>query len=112
MYVFKEVQRRTARLTEKGEYECDVTIDRTWYENRDTGTLLETIKQKVPWLQEEDAIMQQDDASRHTGHDVPSNLTQPAVKGGWNIKIVMQRARSPDLSVNELGFFASLKSRV
>ncbi|CAM9878762.1 unnamed protein product [Choristocarpus tenellus] len=31
---------------------------------------------------------------------------------GWNIKLVMQPVQSPDLNINDLGSFASLKSRV
>ena len=31
---------------------------------------------------------------------------------GWMVKLVTQPAQSPDLNVNDLGFFASLKSRV
>ncbi|CAM9485143.1 unnamed protein product, partial [Choristocarpus tenellus] len=30
---------------------------------------------------------------------------------GWNIKLVTQPAQSPDPSINDLDFFASLKSR-
>ena len=31
---------------------------------------------------------------------------------GWLVELVTQPAQSPDLNINDLGFFASLKSRV
>lgn len=53
------------------KHECDVTIDYMWYQNRYTETLLPTIKQKMPRLQDEDIIVQQDGAIPQTGHDTP-----------------------------------------
>ena len=39
-------------------------------------------------------------------------LAIPPANKGWMVELVTQPAQSPDLNVNDLGFFASLKSRV
>ena len=110
--VLKEAQRTTARRTKGEEYEYDVTIDHVWHQNWYTETLLPTIKQKMTWLRHEDVTVQEDGATPHTGHDTPSKLNATGREGGWNIKLVTQPAQSPDLNVNDLGFFASLESVV
>lgn len=46
------------------------------------------------------------------GHDPPNKLNSAGREGGWNAKIVAELVQSPDLNVNELGFFASFKSLV
>jgi len=56
--------------------------------------------------------VQQDGASPHTGKGNPEILNSAGMGHGWLVELVTQPAQSPDLNVNDLGFFASLKSRV
>lgn len=53
-----------------------------------TEILLPTINWKMPWLQEEDATMQQEGVNPHTDHDTPSKPNSPGENREWNIKIV------------------------
>lgn len=39
-------------------------------------------------------------------------MNEAGRRGDWNIEVVTQPAQSPDLNVNDLGFFRSLKTRV
>jgi len=74
--------------------------------------LLAEIKVKMPWLKGKEVIVQQDGASAHT---TPSNLevfNREGRKDGWKIKVITQPAQSPDLNINDLAFFRSLKCRV
>lgn len=47
-----------------------------------------------------------------TGHHTACKLSPGGKEEGWNIKLMMQLAQSPDLNMNDLEFFASLNSRV
>lgn len=54
-------------------------------------------------------------AGRHqTGgaRGIPRKLSLAGRKYGWNINLVTPPAQSPDLNINDLGLFPSLKSRV
>ena len=64
------------------------------------------------WLKSEIVTVQQDGASPHTGKNNPRELNLAGKVEGWNIKLITQPAQSPDLNINDLGFFSSLKSRV
>ena len=57
-------------------------------------------------------LVQQDGASPHTAKANESTFTRESKKGGFNIKIDTQPARSPDLNTNDLAFFHSLKCDV
>ena len=53
--------------------------------------------------------MQQDGASPHTGKNNPEIINSAGMGRGWMVELVTQPAQSPDLNVNDLGVFASLK---
>ncbi|CAN0246078.1 unnamed protein product, partial [Laminaria digitata] len=55
---------------------------------------------------------QQDGATPHTGKDNPEIFNSAGMGRGWLVELKTQPLQSPDLNVNDLGFFASLKSRV
>lgn len=110
--IIREAQHTTARFTKGEEYECDMTTDHRWYQTFSSDTRLPTFKQKMSWLWEKNTIVQQDGATPHTGHDASNKLTSGGREGGWDIRVFRQPAQSPDLNVNDLGFVASLKSRV
>ena len=46
------------------------------------------------------------------GEDNPEILNSAGMGRGWLVELKTQPSQSPDLNVNDLGFFASLKSRV
>lgn len=75
-------------------------------------TLLLIIKERVPWLKEGKAIIRQDGATPHTSRDTENKLNEAGEERSWKIKLVTQPAQPPDLSINDLGFFAFLKSLV
>lgn len=69
----------------------------------------QAVRRKMPWLRGEPVVIQCDGASPHTGKDNINQLNREGQKKGWDIRFVQQRAQSPDLNVNDLGFFRSLK---
>lgn len=81
-------------------------------DNRPQVVLLPTIRQKILWLQEKDAIMQQNSNTPNTGHDTLSKLNSADTEGGWSVMVVIQPAQSPDLKVNNLGSFSAVKNRI
>ncbi len=70
------------------------------------------IKEKMPWLKRKEVIIQQDGAPPHTGKGNLQVLNEAGKQGPWSIKLVTQPTQSPDLNINNLGFFSSLKTRV
>jgi hypothetical protein len=66
----------------------------------------------MPWLKGKEVIIQQDGASPHVGRGNIEYFNQEGRKDGWKIQVVTQPPQSPDLNVNDLGFFRSLKCRV
>ena len=108
----KEAERNSKGHERGGFYEVDCTADAEWYGNWYTDVFLPAVREKMPWLEGQEVIAQQDGASPHTGKGNPQRLNEAGKEGGWNIKLVTQPAQSPDLNINDLGFFCSLKSRV
>ena len=51
-----------------------------------------------------------DSASSHTSGGVEDTLNRHGSTVGWNIKMVQQPAQCPDLNINDLSFFHSLKA--
>ncbi|CAM9703493.1 unnamed protein product [Choristocarpus tenellus] len=78
----------------------------SWYIEK----LLPAVKEKMPWAETLDLIVQQDGAAPHTANDIPRKLNRVGKNDGWNIKLETQLAQSPDLNINDLGFFNSLKA--
>jgi hypothetical protein len=66
----------------------------------------------MPFLLGEDVIVQQDGALAHTGKGNVEKFNNLNHDNGWNIEVVTQPARSPDLNINDLSFFRSIKTRV
>ena len=66
----------------------------------------------MPWLRSKGVVVQQDGATPHTGKDNPEILNSAGMGRGWLVELKTQPLQSPDFNVNDLVFFASLKSRV
>ncbi|CAN0061435.1 unnamed protein product, partial [Laminaria digitata] len=103
---------RTSKRKRGEEYEFDCTIDADWCKTWYIDVLLPAIKLQMPWLRSRRVVVQQDGASPYTGKGNPEILNSAGMGRGWMVELVTQPAQSPDLKVNDLGFFASLKSRV
>ncbi|CAN0111437.1 unnamed protein product [Pylaiella littoralis] len=110
--VIKTAQRSSKRRKRGEEYEFDCTIDAEWYKDWYIDVLLPEIKKKMPWQRSKRVVVQQDGASPHTGKGNPEILNSAGMGRGWLVEVVTEPAQSPDFDVNDLGFFASLKSRV
>jgi len=106
------IAERTSRNHNRGDiYQHDCTITADLYRTFMCEIIAE-VKNKMPWLREEVVIIQQDGASPHVGRGNLDFFYEEGHKDGWNINIVTQPPQSPDLNVNDLGFFRSLKCRV
>ncbi|CAN0351880.1 unnamed protein product, partial [Laminaria digitata] len=100
---------RSSKWKKRGEeYEFYCTIDAEWYKDWYMDELLPAIKLKMPWLRSKRVVVQQDGASPHTGKNHPETLKSPGLGRGLSRSL----SSRPTLNVNDLGFFASLKSRV
>lgn len=64
-----------------GAYEWDVKIDHKWYQAWHIEIHLPIIKQNTRWLQEEDAMVQQDNATAYAGHGAPNMLNSDGRDG-------------------------------
>lgn len=78
----KEAQRTTVRRYRGEEYGFKVTIDSAWFETFCVDTLLQEIKEHLPWLAGIDAIVQQDGATPDMGNDTPRKLDVKGKGGG------------------------------
>jgi hypothetical protein len=90
------------------------SLDGPFYQNLFTrqGGVLDSIKQKMPWMHGWLVKIQQDGARPQTGQNNPQHIAALGSTGGWQFEMVTQPAQSPDLNILDLGFFHSLKSRV
>ena len=69
------------------------------------------IKEKTPWLQTAEIIVQHDGASPHASNGNESELNAKGLEEGWSIRFETQPAQSPDLNKNDLCLFSSLQSQ-
>jgi hypothetical protein len=75
------------------------------------GGVLDSIKEKMPWMQGQPLKIQQDGARPHTGHNNNARIAQAGSTDGWIITVINQPAQSPDLNILDLGLFHSLKNK-
>ena len=108
----KTAERSSKKRKRGEEYEFDCTIDADWCKDWYIDELLPAIKKKMPWQRSKRVVAQQDGASPHTGEGNPEILNSAGMGRGWLVELVTQPSQSPDLNITDLGFFASLKSRV
>ncbi|CAM9922222.1 unnamed protein product, partial [Sphacelaria rigidula] len=109
--VMKTAERSSKRRKRWEQYEFDCTIDAEGYKEWYIDQLLPAIK-KMPWQRSKRVVVQQDGASPHTGKNNPEILISAGMGRGWLVELVTRPSQSPDLNINDLGFFASLKSRM
>ena len=108
----EKIAKRRSTHHQKGDrYMEDCNINHHIYEDL-MKVVIDNVKAKMPWLHGQPVIIQQDGASPHTAHGVIQRLGDYGSTDGWNIKLVTQPPQSPDLNINDLSFFRSLKMRV
>ncbi|KAL6577163.1 hypothetical protein OROMI_011439 [Orobanche minor] len=71
--------------------------------------VLPAIKAKWPLFESTDIIIQQDNARPHI-EDCDLDFRAAASSDGFNIHLVCQPSSSPDLNVNDLGWFRALQA--
>lgn len=111
--VRKVVQRTTARH-EKSKRGRVVWSASLWTANTKYCEYnhLPAFKEKMSCLKSGTVVLQRDGASTPTGKDTEEKLSRAGKEGGWDVLFVMQLAQSSNLTVDDLGFLASLKGRV
>lgn len=71
--------------------------------------MVPTIKNKWPACLSKTIHIQQDNAKPHINNNDP-DFRAVASSDGFNISLVQQPPNSPDLNVNDLGFFRAIQS--
>ena len=70
------------------------------------------IKDKMPNARNINVVVRQDGATPHVGKGNLEYFNARGQLNGFNIVVVTQPSQSPDMNINDLGFFRSLKCRV
>ena len=100
---------RNSRYYRRGETRAkNLRLNKTTYKYFVLNFLIPAIKQKFPNTGGA-IVIQQDNASPHNIAE-DSDIIRVCNEGGWNIKLLFQPPKSPDLNVLDLGFFNSLKT--
>jgi hypothetical protein len=108
----ERICKRTSRYHQKDDvYMHDCTMTAIIYRGF-MMQIFQQIKRKMPWLRGQPVFVQQDGAAPHTGKGNMDYFDIHGRKNGWNIKVITQPAQSPDLNINDLGFFRSIKCQV
>jgi hypothetical protein len=76
------------------------------------GGIFDAIEQNMHWMVGQTVVIQQDGAKPHTGEGTIRDLELAGSGECWTMKFITQSSQSPDVNINDLGFFNSLKSRV
>ena len=76
------------------------------------GGIFDAIEQNMHWMVGQTVVIQQDGAKPHTGEGTIRDLELAGSGEGWTMKFITQSSQSPDVNINDLGFFNSLNSRV
>ncbi|KAG7345259.1 hypothetical protein IV203_032790 [Nitzschia inconspicua] len=90
----------------------NINMDRELYQHMILDLVLPDIKKKMP-PSDRNFVLQQDGARVHLSDDDPSFKAKVTELFGNEdaVKLYTQPAQSPDLNVNDLGFFNSLQSK-
>jgi hypothetical protein len=106
------IYQRSSANHERGDLKwTNISLDREEYQKMMIKLELPDIKRKMPI--NNNIIVQQDGAKAHLPVDDPvfkAKVLELYGNEGDAVKLYTQPAQSPDLNVNDLGFFASLQS--
>jgi hypothetical protein len=75
------------------------------------GGVIESIKQKMPWMVGREIVVQHDGAPVHEGRGNLLRLNEAGHRDGWLISFQKQPPQSPDLNKLDLCLFNSLQKR-
>jgi len=95
-------------------YEKDCTVTSEWYREclMKEGGVFQMIREKMHWMTGRRIYVQHDGAPGHNGKGNLEVFDHINAGELIELAVVTQPAQSPDLNINDLGFFSSLKSRV
>ena len=104
--------KRTTKYYKRGEYRLvSMSVMKDVYREVLTKQILNDLKKKWPSRRDRRIKIQHDGATCHIKNDDAKFRAYCAEHmQGWDIEIVVQPARSPDLNVLDLGFFSSLQT--
>jgi hypothetical protein len=111
----KSIAIRNSKFKIRGEeYDIDCNCTASWYNNCMLGEngIMSTIRKKMFFVGNGTINIQHDGATTHNGK---GNLEAFTVEGQSSyplLNIITQPSNSPDLNINDLGFFPSIKSKV
>lgn len=88
------------------------SADNEWYQEWFENYLIPAAKMNIHWFKGNEVIFRQNGATPHMGNDTPQKLHKAGTMGRCNISVATQPAQSLKLNIDDLGFFASLTSRV
>ena len=110
----KVTQRRSKHGPRGTVIQINKTVDGVFYHNLfvQDGGIFDKIEGKMPWMRGEVVFIQQDGAKPHVGEGTVRDLQLAGCGDGWTMEIITQSSQSPDVNINDLGFFNALKSRV
>lgn len=74
------------------------------------GVVLQRVKEKMPWAQDVNIVIQHDGAKSHEGKGNDALLLAVGQLYGWNITFETQPLQYPDLNMCDLCLFASLQA--
>ncbi|XP_057770646.1 uncharacterized protein LOC130990429 [Salvia miltiorrhiza] len=107
----EEAAKRNSKNRTKGTMETKLIQNITQNITRDCmlTKMLLVFKAKWPAFASKDIFIQQDNAKPHIKPD-DSEFLAVARADGFNFQLVCQPANSPDINVNDLGFFRAIQS--
>jgi len=106
---------RKSKSYNKGDvFDQDCTVTSEWYLDCMTkvGGVYEAIRNKMHWMVNDKIYVQHDGAPGHNGKGNLEAFDDINIGETIELIVVTQPAQSPDLNINDLGFFCSLKSKV
>lgn len=101
---------RVSKNYSRGEiYEKDTTLTADYYCNFMTTIIIPEVCHKMPWSNH--IFIQQDNAPPHVGNNTVQRLNDFGDTQHPVVTIINQPPQSPELNLNDLGFFHSLSKR-
>ena len=73
------------------------------------GGILAHIREKLRHLKTSGIVIQQDEATPHTGHGTVDTINAYIHQHGWNCTLVNEPPQSPDLNLLDLSLFHGMK---
>ncbi|KAL6582466.1 hypothetical protein OROMI_006480 [Orobanche minor] len=110
-FTYKEAAKRNSKRRSAGTMETKAicSITKTVIKSCLINQVLPAIKAKWPLFESTNILIQQDNAKPHLD-DGDLDFRAAASSDGFNIHLICQPPSSPDLNINDLGWFRALQS--